>query len=478
MILFALLVVGIVAAYTACARPNWFWATFACASFLLGVLAAAGNLNPNLIEAGPVGLRVSDPCTLALAIGILYHGRKQGFRSVRRQPGSVMLMLICSFLAIKVVLAMMFGSASIASNGIANQSLGGAVAAVGEVRDSFIGLIAPIYAILAARHLKVSRMIWPFAVAIGAILLVAAIRIAEAGQIWSNSGEVRFLGADEALTLALLGFVLPFLGSSGPGRTALRALAFVAVAVAVLANSRSVWLGVSLGAVPLLLLIVFGKVQLSRDRTVRTLYTLAIALALVMGLAIVFFGNLALQSFSDSTGIGQRLLAITDPARDPDAAWRQELWKARVEQVGDDWLWGRQLGDRRLTLVGTTWVAFPNHNAYVTSFELGGLFLLGLVTAYWGALAAKAVKLLRMNSSPSFSWQPALALVIIAMSLGYSVAYDFPSIGAAVATILLLNASGAPLFTNVTLSYRARQWSPPRARAASPMRTGDTTRRF
>jgi hypothetical protein len=321
-------------------------------------------------------------------------------------------------------------------------------------------------------------MIWPFAVAIGAILLVAAIRIAEAGQIWSNSGEVRFLGADEALTLALLGFVLPFLGSSGPGRTALRALAFVAVAVAVLANSRSVWLGVSLGAVPLLLLIVFGKVQLSRDRTVRTLYTLAIALALVMGLAIVFFGNLALQSFSDSTGIGQRLLAITDPARDPDAAWRQELWKARVEQVGDDWLWGRQLGDRRLTLVGTTWVAFPNHNAYVTSFELGGLFLLGLVTAYWGALAAKAVKLLRMNSSPSFSWQPALALVIIAMSLGYSVAYDFPSIGAAVATILLLNASGAPLFTNVTLSYRARQWSPPRARAASPMRTGDTTRRF
>lgn len=475
MILFALLVVGIVAAYTACARPNWFWATFACAPFLIRIVAAAGNVNPNLIAVGPVSLRDADPCTLALVIGILYHGRKQGLRALRRQPGGMILVLICSFLAIKVVLAMMFGSASIASNEIANHSLGGAVAAVGEVRDSFMGLIAPIYAVLTARRLKVSSMTSPLVVAAGAILLVAGIRITASGQMWSTNGEFRFLGADEAMMLALLSFVMPFLGPSGRALTARRVFAFVALAVAFLANSRSVWLGALLGGAILLLLMVLGKVRLSRNRSVRALYTFAITLALVTGLASVFSGSLGLQSFSESTGIGQRLLAITNPDSDPDASWRQELWRARVEQVGDDWLWGRQLGDRQLSLVGRTWVTFPNHNAYVTAFELGGVFLFGLVIFYWGALAVRAVQLLRMNSPPSVSWQPALALAIVAMSLGYSVAYDFPAMGAALATILLINASSPPLFTNATLSYRAEQWAPPRTKVASEMRPGNAT---
>lgn len=477
MILAALLLVGIVAAYTACVWPTWFWTVFACSPILLRLLAATSELDPNTIAAGAVKLRVSDPGTLGLAIGILYYGRTDGFRFMRYRPVKVILVLIASFLAVKVFLAILFGSAS--SNNIASRFLGGAVGAVGEVRDSFIGLIAPMYAVLAARHLKMSRMKLPFVVAICAILIMAAIQIARKGMIWSNHGEYRFLAADEALTLTLVAFVLPFLWPSGRGRIAPGLLAFVALGVAVLANSRSVWLAAFLGAVILLVLMLSGKLQFSKDRSVRALYVMvAVTVVLVIGLALVFAGPLGLQSFADEKGIGQRFLAFTDTSHDPDSSWRQELWRNRIEQVGDDWPFGRQLGDRRLTLVGRSWLSVPDHNGYITTFELGGVFLLGLAIAYWGALAVKAIKLLRTKSPPSISWQPALALAIVAMSLSYSVAYDFPSIGAVLATMLILNGSGPQTLTNARLSYRARQWAPSRMRVVSQIRTGSSTMPF
>jgi len=323
--------------------------------------------------------------------------------------------------------------------------------------------------------LKMFRMMLPLVIAVSVILLLAAIQVGVAGQIWSNNAQFRFLAADETATLTVLSFVLLLLRPSRPSRIPSRFLALVALGVAVLANHRCVWLGMLLSGAVLLVLVAFGKLQLSRDRSVRALYMAAITLVVALGVTVVCSGAFGIQSLSDSNRIGQRLLAITDPGQDPTASWRQELWRQRIEQVGDDWLWGRQLGDRRLSLVGANWVAFPDHNAYVTAFELGGVLLLGLVVAYWGALAAKAVKVVRMSNLPAFSWQPALALAVIAMSLGYSVAYDFPSIGAALATILVLHGSGLPLSRNIRLSYVMRPGVIQPVKVAAQIRTPNRT---
>ena len=445
MLLIAMLIAALVVAYTACARPNWFWTAFLSAPTILSMLSPADNFDPNGIAMGPLRLRLSDPSMLGLLIGLLYHFRPKHLRSLRRQPGGITLALILFFLTIKLLLTVLTGGALIASNPIANGYLGGLVAAAGEVRDNFVPLIAAFYAAISARRLKLSTLTAPFVIAIGVILLRAATQITASGKIWSNGGEFRFINSSEAITLLLLSFLLPFLRSSGPSRAGLRSLACVAFAVAMTANHRSVWLCALLAVMVLLGLAVSGKLQLSKDKSVRAVYAVSIALTLITGSAVLLSGSSELQGFSDSKGLGQRLLAFTDPGSDPDASWRLSLWIDRVDQIGDTWIWGRQLGDRRQSLVAGNWVAVPNHSGYVTTVELGGLLLLSLVVAYWWALAAGAIKSLRMKSLASESWPPAVALIVIAMALGYAISYDFSFLGPALATILTSRQCGQPL---------------------------------
>ena len=99
---------------------------------------------------------------------------------------------------------------------------------------------------------------------------------------------------------------------------------------------------------------------------------------------------------------------------------------------------GRLLGDRQQTLMNGTWLAVPNHNAYLTTFELGGVLLLGLMITLWGGLVIEAIKRMRANRRSSASWAPGVALAVIAASLAFGIAYDFPLIGPALATVLLL----------------------------------------
>jgi hypothetical protein len=328
------------------------------------------------------------------------------------------------------------GKAVIASNPLANESLGGLVAAVGEVRDSFLPFVASLYAMLSAKNLKLPRLVAPLAFTIGVILLKALLQITESGRIWSNDAEFRFINSTEAITLVLLAFLLPFLRSSGTGWGALRLLAFGTFVMAMVANHRSVWLCTLLAVLAFLPLVASGRLRLSRNTSNRVVYFLAIMLAIGTGSAVLFSASSEVQGVPGSVGLGHRLLAITDPEGDATASWRQELWQARINQVGDDWFWGRQLGDRRLTLVNLTWVGDPDHNGYVTAFELGGVLLLGLVLTYWGALAARAMRRLRAERLSSDVWQPALALVVIVIALGFAISYDFTSFGPALATLL------------------------------------------
>ncbi len=452
MMLLAMAMVALVVAYTACTRPNWFWAAFLCAPTVLGVIAPTENFDPNGIAVGPLFLRLSDPGTLGLLIGILYYFRPQSLRSLRNQPGARILCVILSCLALKVLLTLAAGSA-ISSNPIANQYLGGTVAAIGELRDAFLPLLAAFYAVVSVRHLTLSRMRAPVVVTIGVILAKAAIEIATSGKIWSDNAEFRFINSAEAIILLFLSFLLPFLHNRRSGRVSLWLLAGLAFTVAITANHRSVWLCAMVALTIFLSLVACGKLHVSQTASLRAMSTVGVALALVLGLSVLLIALSGQAVFSDSLGLQHRLLAITDPGSDSTASWRLTLWKDRVDQVADDWLWGRNLGDRRQSLVGGVWIAAPNHSGYITTFELGGLLLLGLVLMFWVSLAAGALKAIRVTALPRDAWPPALALIVIAISLVYAISYDFTVFGPALATMLVRRGSGQ------TTSLRSGAWT-------------------
>jgi hypothetical protein len=347
----------------------------------------------------------------------------------------MILRLICGFLLVKVVMAILLTD-SAATNVLANSFGGGSVAALGEIRDSFLAFFAPIYAILTVRKQSVRYMGIPALFTVGIILSRAVTQIASSGTVWDATAESRFINANEAVTLTILSSLLFFLSvKTTRFRGLFRAFACLGVIVALVANHRSQWVAAAVGLAVLSVLILSGKVTIGRRGLVVPICIAAlVVLLIVAGVSTLSTGDS--QLLAGSPGVQKRLLAVTDPSQDVTASWRQDLWKDRIAQVGDNWLWGRQLGDRRLSYVAGSFIGVPNHNAYVTAFELGGLIMLSLVILFWGNLTLRAIRLLRTKSVVSS--QSAMALVITAMSLGFAVAYDFPLLGPSIATILLL----------------------------------------
>ena len=433
-----------VAAYIACFRPNWFLSVLICIPVVLGfVVTMLGGDGLN-ISMGSVTLRTTDPGTLGLLIGILYHARSGGLRQLRRQPGGAVLRVIIVFLVIKVLATIMFGGNSIASNALANTLGGGLAAALGEVRDDLLAVIVPMYVIVSSRHLKLSRMVVPFLTAIGIILVKALLTIVDTGQIWSSTAEFRFIHADDAIELTFLSFVIFFFPAAARRQRFFRFAACIAFIIALVANHRSQWLASILGVSVLLFQFMAGKLTRLKHRQSRVVWIMAFPIAIMIGLAIMYSGNQSTLG-SDTTGIGTRALAFTDPASDPDSKWRMALWLARIEEANEHWIGGRFLGVRPLTLVNGRLLGVPNHNAYLTAYELGGVLLLGLVIALWGALVIEAIKRMRAAGPPSITWAPAVALSVVSASLAFGVAYDFPLIGPALATVLLLREPNRPL---------------------------------
>jgi hypothetical protein len=400
------------------------------------ILTTLGGDGVN-IPMGSLTLRPTDPGALGLLIGILYFAQSGGLRELKRQPGGAVLLVISGFLIMKVLATVMFGGNSIESNALANTLGGGLVAALGEVRDDLIAVIAPVYVIVSTRHLKLSRMVAPFLAAIGIIFFKALLTIADTGQIWSSTAEFRFINAQEAITLTLLSFIIFFVTAAARRQRFFRFTAYIAFIVALVANHRSQWLASILGVSVLLFLLMAGKLTLLTHRKSRALWIMTVPIAIMIGLAIVDSGNQSMQG-SDTTVIGTRALAFTDPASDADSAWRMALWLGRIEEANEHWIGGRFLGARPLTLVNGDLLTAPDHNAYLTAYELGGVLLLGLVIALWGALVIEAIKRIRAVGPRSATWAPAVALAVVTASLAFGVAYDFPLIGPALATVLLL----------------------------------------
>ncbi len=435
MVLIALLIAAAVVSFAAIRSPRWFWATFASAPTALTIIGPLILLDPDHILLGPLQLRVWDPSAFGLLIGILYHFRGQGLRPLLREPGGMILRLVCGFLLLKVLMAVLFRD-STAANVVANSLAGGSIAALGEIRDSFLAVFAPIYAILTVRKQTARYMGMPALFTVGIILLRAVTQIATTGTVWDSSAEFRFINANEAVTLTILSLLLFFLSvNTSRSRAVFRSFACVGVVVALVANHRSEWVAAAAGFAVLSVLILSGKLTIGR-RGLAAPICIALLASLLIVAGVTAFSTVDNQLLAGSTGMQKRMLAVIDPSQDANASWRQDLWRDRIAQVGDNWLWGRQLGDRQLSYAGNYWTTVPNHNAYVTAFELGGLTMLTLMVLFFGTLARAAMQLLRMKNSTS--WQPALALGIIAMCLGFGVAYDFPTIGPAIATLLVL----------------------------------------
>jgi hypothetical protein len=287
-------------------------------------------------------------------------------------------------------------------------------------------------------------MVVPFLTAIGIILVKALLTIVDTGQIWSNTAENRFIGASEAITLTLLSFIIFFVSAAARRQRFFRFAACIAFIVALVANHRSQWLASILGVSVLLFLFMAGKPTRLKHRQSRVVWIMTVTIAIMICLAIMYSGNQSTLG-SDTTVIGTRALAFTDPASDKDSAWRMTLWLGRLEEANEHWIGGRFLGARPLTLVNGNWIAAPSHDAYIAAYDIGGVLLLGLEIAFLGALVIEAIKRIRAAGPRSATWAPAVALAVVMASLAFGVAYDFPLIGPALATVLLLREPNRPL---------------------------------
>lgn len=434
-----MLIAGVILTWTACLRPNWFLAVLVATPVLLEMIITGTGGDIFAISLGSLTIRPADPGTVGLLIGILYHGRSEMSRLLGRQPGGTVLKVLLLFLGLKIAATITLDRALIASNALSNGLGGGLVAAIGEVRDSFLGLLVPVYVIVAGRRLVASQMIKPFAVAVAVIFFKAILLVATGkALIWggdlTGTEQDRFISSSEAITLLLFAFVFFFVPAAKGKRPTTRVLAWVAVGVSLLANHRSVWLAGLLGMVTLVWLAVAGRLAMSKRRRIQ-LACLFAGSVVAVAVLLMHHGS-EMSPASNATGINTRLLALTDPANDPTSSWRMQLWQSRLEQTQDDWAFGRVLGDRPLTMMNGALIGVPDHSAYISGFEIGGVCLTAIVIAFWGVLTREGIK---TTATPGLSYPSgAVALAIIAASVGYGVAYDFPLIGPALATMLLL----------------------------------------
>jgi hypothetical protein len=91
----------------------------------------------------------------------------------------------------------------------------------------------------------------------------------------------------------------------------------------------------------------------------------------------------------------------------------------------------------------------PDHSAYVSLYEMGGVILCVLVGLLWIRILQIAItRILRGKTIEEF-WPPVVSLMIAACSLGFGTGYEFPLVGPALAIVFLLGdplyPSGAPV---------------------------------
>jgi len=441
MILIGFLLLAVIAACIACFRPAWFWAVYVIAPVLLEIPAIFLSYNINAIPLGPLLVRVTDVGTFGLLIGVIFHGLRHGFQALKRDPDGYCVAAILFFLLLKVLVTVAFGRDVILANPISSQALGGLVAATGDIRDSLMALVLPVYVYMTKESYDLKKLGWPCICASCVILLKAAISIAVTRTIWSANAEDRFINAHEAVHLTIFSFILFFLSVPRLSPSLRRSFALGIFAVSLIANHRAQWVAALASISVFVLIICLGRPFVGNPKLNRLLVT---GFCLFLGMLLV--GSSFVESFAQQFplfgDIAVRLYAITDPSRDADASWRQALWQDRIRQVGDNWPWGRLLGDRHPVFFHGGWLLVPDHSAYVSIYELGGVILCVLVGIFWLRIIQVSVRRVLLAKDTEQMWVPLVALSITAASLAFGVAYDFPWIGPSLALVFTLGQAG------------------------------------
>ncbi len=435
------LVLCVACVYVSLRYPEWFWTATIGSTALLGVAAAAAHQNPDSIQLGFLSGRSTDPAVLAVLVGTVYHTRKDperwGAQFLTRSPVGLIAFAMCAFLLIKVLFSLMFRYDDIMASRGVSHAVGGIIAALGDVRDILLPYIPLVYVYAARKSRDFKLLGRPFIVLVLILLAKGLIGVLTPGNVPAGSTDVehRFLPSDDAIHLTIFGFALFFLPVQKVGRSRLVLLGVTALIVATLANHRSQWLGLLAGLAVFLLIHTFGPRIVKNAKIVRVGFTAGLLLMAIIGIVAVHIvqdGNTRLLP----SYLVKRLYAFTDPSRDPDADFREKLWQSRIEQVGDDWPWGRPFGARPETLMRGIWFPLPSHSAYVSMYEAGGVIFCFLAFLFWGRVVQVAWMGLARHQGSRPVWPPALALITAATSLAYGTAYFFPMLAPAFVVML------------------------------------------
>jgi hypothetical protein len=442
MVMLTFFAMSVACVYVAVRRPNWFWTMIVASGVGIQLVSAALHERSTQIDIGSISARSTDPAVLGILIGTIYHVRRdrrlQGVQFLTRNPAGVIVLAFLTFMFVKVLVSILFRSDDIMSSRIASHAAGGLVAALGDLRDDLLPFL-PIFYVYAARRSRNLRLLGkPVAVLVCILLIKAMI-----GTVLADPGfgdtEKRYMTSEESITLTIFSFMLLFLPVPRLSRQLSVMLSLGGLAVATFANHRSQWLALAAGFAILGLVVGFGPPMVRNPKRVRLSLT---AVAIVTAI-LVPVGMQAVESEgSDSIlppFLVKRLYAFTNPARDPDSNWRQRLWQSRIESVGSDWPWGRPLGARPDTLLDGKWTSVPDHSAYVSMYEIGGVLLCTLAGLYWLRLMQIAALRLLRHPPGATVWPAAIVLTTTAASLAYGTAYLFPLLGPALAAVMIFS---------------------------------------
>ena len=442
MVTLTFLVMSFACVYVAIRWPHWFWTTLVGSGAAIQMVAAVLHQKSTSIDVGPLSARSTDPAVLGVLVGSIYHARRdrrfQGLQFLTRNPAGILVLSMLTFMFVKILVSVLFRSDDIMTSRIASHALGGLVAAVGDLRDELLPFL-PIVFVYAARKSRNLRLLGDPILVLVLILLFKAM----VGLFLPDPGfgdtERRYITSEEAITLTIFGFVLLFLPVSRLGRRTTALLGVVALTVATLANHRSQWLAVAMGIVILGVVVSLGPPMVRNPKSVRLAMTAG-------GILLAILVPVALQAMeskgSDSVlppFLVKRLYAFTNPAQDPDSNWRQRLWKSRIEAVGDDWPWGRPFGARPDTLLDGKWTSVPDHSAYVSMYEIGGVIFCTIAGLFWLRLLQIAALRLLRHGQGAVLWPAAIVMTTTAASLSYGSAYLFPLMGPALAAIMVFS---------------------------------------
>jgi hypothetical protein len=388
--------------------------------------------------------RATDPALLGMLIGSIYYARRddhagRGLQFLTRSPVGGITFCIFLFMAIKLLLSILFRNEDIMETYGVSHSAGGIVAAVGDLRDNLAPFLPLLYVYAARKSRELRLLGWPIVVLVGILLLKAALGILIPGSGSVATGvadpQERFIPSGDAIDLTTFGFLLFFLPVERLSRTSLSAMGVVALVVATVANHRSQWLALVAGLAVFLLILAFGPPIVRNLKPLR----IGIAVALMTVAVLVPVGIYAAENRSGTLlprFLVTRLLAFTDPSRDSDADFRERIWSSQIGQVGSDWPWGRPFGARAVTIWKGHWFSLPSHSAYISIYAAGGVILCVLTLLFWCRVVQIALRRLSRHQRDEPLWPAVMALVTTACSLAYGTAYYFPLLGPALAAIL------------------------------------------